>query len=163
MMDMQELENLIRQINNMEDEEKGLKDLVKELNESLEHHKVLNNEFLRVKGTWTDYKDIQALGVYIRLKRDISLYEPSSDLPLLGHWLDMVSTQFASRFEEKHPNLTVSELSVCYLHRMGCSTNEIAQAMHVKPDSTKRYFYRACANMGIPKSREEFAKYISRF
>ena len=160
---LQELENLIRQINEMENREKEMEDLVNTLNESLERSTVLSNEFLRVKGKWTDSEDILALGVYIRLKRDLSLYNPSSDLFLLGHWLDIVYNQFASRLASEHRNLTVSELSICYLHRMGYTIQEISQAMHVKTDSIKRYIYRACANMGIPQSREEFAKYISKF
>ena len=160
---LQELENLIHQINELENKEKEMEDLVNTLNESLERSTVLSNEFLRVKGKWTDSEDILALGVYIRLKRDLSLYNPSSDLPLLGHWLDIVYNQFASRLTSEHRNLTVSELSICYLHRMGYSIQEMSQAMHVKTDSIKRYIYRACANMGIPQSREEFAKYISKF
>ena len=160
---LQDLENLIRQINELENKEKDMEDLVSTLNESLERSTVLSNEFLRVKGKWTDSEDILALGVYIRLKRDLSLYNPSSDLPLLGHWLDIVYNQFASRLTSEHRNLTVSELSVCYLHRMGYSILEISQAMHVKTDSIKRYIYRACANMGISQSREEFGKYISKF
>ena len=160
---LQELENLIRQINELENKEKEMEDLVNTLNESLERSTVLSNEFLRVKGKWTDSEDILALGVYIRLKRDLSLYNPSSDLPLLGHWLDIVYNQFASRLTSEHRDLTVSELNICYLHRMGYSILEISQAMHVKTDSIKRYIYRACANMGIPQSREEFDKYISKF
>ena len=160
---LQELENLIRQINELENKEKEMEDLVNTLNESLERSTVLSNEFLRVKGKWTDSEDILALGVYIRLKRDFSLYNPSSDLFLLGHWLDIVYNQFASRLASEHRNLTVSELSICYLHRMGYTIQEISQAMHVKTDSIKRYIYRACANMGIPQSREEFDKYISKF
>ena len=160
---LQELENLIHQINELENKEKEMEDLVSTLNESLERSTVLSNEFLRVKGKWTDSEDILALGVYIRLKRDLSLYNPSSDLPLLGHWLDIVYNQFASRLTSEHRNLTVSELSICYLHRMGYSIQEMSQAMHVKTDSIKRYIYRACANMGIPQSREEFGKYISKF
>lgn len=160
---LQELENLIHQINELENKEKEMEDLVSTLNESLERSTVLSNEFLRVKGKWTDSEDILALGVYIRLKRDLSLYNPSSDLPLLGHWLDIVYNQFASRLTSEHRNLTVSELSICYLHRMGYSIQEMSQAMHVKTDSIKRYIYRVCANMGIPQSREEFGKYISKF
>ena len=160
---LQDLENLIRQINELENKEKEMEDLVNTLNESLERSTVLSNEFLRVKGKWTDSEDILALGVYIRLKRALSLYNPSSDLPLLGHWLDIVYNQFASRLTSEHRNLTVSELNICYLHRMGYSILEISQAMHVKTDSIKRYIYRACANMGIPQSREEFGKYISKF
>ena len=160
---LQELENLIRQINELENKEKEMEDLVNTLNESLERSTVLSNEFLRVKGKWTNSEDILALGVYIRLKRDLSLYNPSSDLPLLGHWLDIVYNQFASRLTSEHRDLTVSELSICYLHRMGYSILEISQAMHVKTDSIKRYIYRACANMGIPQSREEFGIYISKF
>ena len=160
---LQDLENLIRQINELENKEKEMEDLVNTLNESLERSTVLSNEFLRVKGKWTDSEDILALGVYIRLKRDLSLYNPSSDLPLLGHWLDIVYNQFASRLTSEHRNLTVSELNICYLHRMGYSIQEMSQAMHVKTDSIKRYIYRVCANMGIPQSREEFAKYISKF
>ena len=160
---LQELENLIRQINELENKEKEMEDLVNTLNESLERSTVLSNEFLRVKGKWTDSEDILALGVYIRLKRDLSLYNPSSDLPLLGDWLDIVYNQFASRLTSEHRDLTVSELNICYLHRMGYTIQEISQAMHVKTDSIKRYIYRACANMGIPQSREEFDKYISKF
>ena len=160
---LQELENLIHQINELENKEKEMEDLVNTLNESLERSTVLSNEFLRVKGKWTDSEDILALGVYIRLKRDLSLYNPSSDLPLLRHWLDIVYNQFASRLTSEHQDLTVSELSICYLYRMGYSILEISQAMHVKTDSIKRYIYRACANMGIPQSREEFAKYILKF
>ena len=160
---LQELENLIHQINELENKEKEMEDLVNTLNESLERSTVLSNEFLRVKGKWTDSEDILALGVYIRLKRDLSLYNPSSDLPLLEHWLDIVYNQFASRLTNEHRNLTVSELSVCYLHRMGYSIQEISQAMHIKTDSIKRYIYRACTNMGISQSREEFGEYISKF
>ena len=160
---LQELENLIRQINDLEDKDKGLEELVNTLNESLERHKVLSNEFLRVKGKWTASEDILALGVYIRLKRDISLYDSASDLSLLGHWLDIVSAQFASRLCDTHPHLTATELSVCYFYRLGYSIHDTAQAMHVKPETIKRYIYRACIDLGISQSREEFAKYISKF
>ena len=158
---LQTLENMIHQISHLEDKEKEMEDLVNKLNESLERHQVLSNEFLRVKGKWTESEDILALGVYIRLKRDVSLYNPSSDTLILGHWLDIVSNLFSSRLQEKHQNLTTTELNVCYLHRMGYSIHEISQAMHVKPDSIKRYIYRTCTNMGIAQSREDFEKYIS--
>ena len=160
---LQTLENMIHQISHLENKEKEMEDLVNKLNESLERHQVLSNEFLRVKGKWTESEDILALGVYIRLKRDFSLYNPSSDTPILGHWLDIVSNLFSSRLQEKHQNLTTTELNVCYLHRMNYSLHEIAQAMHVKPDSIKRYIYRTCTNMGIAQSREDFEKYISSF
>ena len=55
---LQELENLIRQINQLENKEKEMEDLVNTLNESLERNTVLSNEFLRVKGKWTDSEDI---------------------------------------------------------------------------------------------------------
>ena len=160
---LQTLENMIHQISHLENKEKEMEDLVNKLNESLERHQVLSNEFLRVKGKWTESEDILALGVYIRLKRDVSLYNPSSDTLILGHWLDIVSNLFSSRLQEKHQNLTTTELNVCYLHRMGYSIHEISQAMHVKPDSIKRYIYRTCTNMGIAQSREDFEKYISSF
>ena len=160
---LQTLENMIHQISHLENKEKEMEDLVYKLNESLERHQVLSDEFLRVKGKWTESEDILALGVYIRLKRDLSLYNPSSDTPILGHWLDIVSNLFSSRLQEKHQNLTTTELNVCYLHRMGYSIHEISQAMHVKPDSIKRYIYRTCTNMGIAQSREDFEKYISSF
>ena len=160
---LQTLENMIHQISLLEKKEKEMEDLVNGLNEALERHQVLSNEFLRVKGKWTESEDILALGVYIRLKRDFSLYNPSSDAPILGHWLDIVSNLFSSRLQEKHQNLTTTELNVCYLHRMNYSLHEIAQAMHVKPDSIKRYIYRTCTNMGIAQSREDFEKYISSF
>ena len=160
---LQTLENMIHQISHLENKEKEMEDLVNKLNESLERHQVLSNEFLRVKGKWTESEDILALGVYIRLKRDLSLYNPSSDTLILGHWLDIVSNLFSSRLQEKHQNLTTTELNVCYLHRMGYSIHEISQAMHVKPDSIKRYIYRTCTNMGIAQSREDFEKYISSF
>ena len=160
---LQTFENMIHQISHLENKEKEMEDLVNKLNESLERHQVLSNEFLRVKGKWTESEDILALGVYIRLKRDLSLYNPSSDTLILGHWLDIVSNLFSSRLQEKHQNLTTTELNVCYLHRMGYSIHEISQAMHVKPDSIKRYIYRTCTNMGIAQSREDFEKYISSF
>ena len=160
---LQTIENMIHQISHLENKEKEMENLVNMLNESLERHQVLSNEFLRVKGRWTESEDILALGLYIRLKRDLSLYNPSSDIFTLGHWLDIVSNLFSSRLQEKHQNLTTTELNVCYLYRMGYSIHEISQAMHVKPDSIKRYIYRTCTNMGIAQSREDFEKYISDF
>ena len=160
---LQTIENMIHQINHLEDKEKEMENLVNMLNESLKRHQVLSNEFLRVKGKWTESEDILALGVYIRLKRDLSLYNPFSDIFTLGHWLDIVSNLFSSRLQEKHHNLTTTELNICYLHRMGYSIHEISQAMHVKPESIKRYIYRACTNMSIAQSREDFEKYISNF
>ena len=160
---LQELDSLIQRIKAMEGEKEEMTYLVDTLNASLARSKVLSNEYLRIKGEWTTFEDIQSLGVYIRLQRDLSLYTPSADVALLGHWLDMVSNQFASRLREAHPNLTITELCLCYLHKMGYTVNEMSQAMHIKPDSIKRYIYRACANMGISQSREDFTKYISQY
>ena len=160
---LQELDNLIQRIKAMEGEKEEMTYLVETLNASLARSKVLSNEYLRIKGEWTTLEDIQSLGVYIRLQRDLSLYTPSADVALLGHWLDMVSNQFAFRLREAHPNLTATELCVCYLHKMGYTINEMSQAMHIKPDSIKRYIYRACANMGISQGREDFTNYISQY
>ena len=160
---LQALDSLIQLIKTMEGEKEEMAYLVDTLNASLARSKVLSNEYLRIKGEWTTLEDIQSLGVYIRLQRDLSLYTPSADVALLGHWLDMVSNQFASRLREAHQNLTATELCVCYLHKMGYTVNEMSQAMHIKPDSIKRYIYRACANMGISQGREDFTNYISQY
>ena len=159
---LQELESQIEEINNLKDEKTMMQDKVRELNESLRHSKILSDEYLQLKGEWTSKEDIQALGLYIRLRRNLSLYH-SSDFSALAHWLDIVSGQFASRLRAAHPSLTAAELTVCYLHRMGYAPTDMAQAMHVKSDTIIRYIYRVCSKMDITQNKTHFSEYILHF
>lgn len=160
---LQKLENQIIQIRLLEDEKEQMKEKVRKLNDTLAQTKALNMEYLKAQNEWTTQNDLQALALYIRLQRNLSLYNPSLELPILGHWLDIVSGQFASRLRKEYPYLTVTELSVCYFQRMNYTVSDMSQALHVKIDSISRYIYRICSKLDIPKNKEQFYDYILHF
>ena len=160
------LQKIQMQINKIQElDENGIR-LVKEqedLNHLLKESRILNEKFLQAKGEWTSIKDIHALGLYIRLRKDPTHYNPDTDHQALSHWLDIAANGFAEKFSAKHPILNQSESALCYLRKAGFSYPQIATMLHVKAESINRYIYRTCQALSLSKSKTAFEEYINSF
>lgn len=108
-------------------------------------------------------KDFNALEVYLRLLKIPTSYCMKNDLPSLCHWLDLTSDGFALRLRKEYPQLTLQELNLCCLLRMGYSWKKIGGLMKVKGDTTRRYIYRVCSRLDIPGNKKDFERFIKTY
>ena len=99
-------------------------------------------------------EDIQALEFYLRLLQSPLTYNPKNDLPLLQHWLNLAYNNFAIRWRNAYPNLTSTELTLCYLQRMGYTQKRMSTIMRVKEETIKRNIYRTCEHLNIQNDKE---------
>lgn len=99
-------------------------------------------------------EDIQALEFYLRLLQSPLTYNPKTDLPLLQHWLNLAYNNFAIRWRNAYPNLTSTELTLCYLQRMGYTQKRMSTIMRVKEETIKRNIYRTCEHLNIQNDKE---------
>ena len=156
-----QLQGKICQIGLLENEKQQMEKGIQELKEMLAYTKEINQAYVQqLENKHVTLKDVQALGLYLRLLQDASLYNASTDYPLLCHWLDIVSQQFASRLITQYPQLSLVESNLCCLKRLGLSIPQIAMALHVKDDSVIRNIYRVCNRVKITKNKEEFNQFI---
>ncbi|MBE6286734.1 MAG: hypothetical protein E7099_00890 [Mediterranea massiliensis] len=108
-----------------------------------------------------EYKD--AIQLYHRLQNDIASYQPRYDKTLLAQWLELTSNDFASRLQRDYTNLTPTEQNICYLQRLGCNLQQMADALHMKKRSVERNINRICKKLCIESSQSSFRKYILEF
>ena len=108
-------------------------------------------------------KDIEALEVYLRLLREPITYDMQRDLFSLMHWLDLTSDGFALRLQREYPQLTLQELNLCCLLRMGYSWKKIGELMKVKDDTARRYIYRVCSRLDIPGNKKDFERFVKTY
>lgn len=140
-----------------EDKEEILK-----LNYMLSQSKQMRQEYMQIKEL-VDLQDIQALGLYLRLIQIPASFRASVDLPLLKHWLDITSDNFASRLQECFPHLTPGEMSICCLQRMKYSQKKMSEVMQVKEETIRRNIYRICNRLNMKSDREGFERFIVSF
>lgn len=158
-----QLRGKISQIELLENEKQQMGKGIQDLKEMLAYTKEINQAYVQqLESKHVTLKDVQALGLYLRLLQDISLYNTSLDYPLLCHWLDIVSQQFASRLITQYPQLSLVESNLCCLKRLDFSIPQIAMALHIKEDSVIRNIYRVCERVKIAKNKEEFNQFILR-
>ena len=140
-----------------EDKEEILK-----LNYMLSQSKRMRQEYMQIKEL-VDMQDIQALGLYLRLIQIPASFRASVDLPLLKHWIDMTSDNFATRLQERFPYLTPGEMCVCCLQRMGYSLKGMSEVLQVKEETIRRNIYRICNRLNLTSDREGFERFIVAF
>lgn len=158
-----QLQGKISQIGLLENEKQQMEKGIQELKDMLAYTKEINQIYVQqLESKHVTLKDAQALGLYLRLLQDVSLYNASIDYPLLCHWLDIVSQQFAYRLITLYPQLSFVESNLCCLKRLGFSISQIATALHIKEDSVIRNIYRVCDRVKIAKNKEEFNQFILR-
>lgn len=112
---------------------------------------------------WVTIRDIKALAVYLKMARKPDAYDIHQDLFNLMHWLDLTSDGFAQRLYKEYPLLTMQELNLCCLQRMGYSWEEIAGIMKVKDETIRRYVYRVCNRLQILGNKKDFEYFISSY
>ena len=114
-------------------------------------------------------EDIQALEVYIRLLQVPESYHATNDFTHLQHWLNLAHNNFATRFNTQYSDLSPTELTLCYLQRIGYSLTQMSAAMGVKEDTIKRNIYRTSEHLKIEKDKEKiertksFALFVNSF
>ena len=156
-----QLQGKISQIGLLENEKQQMEKGIQELKDMLAYTKEINQAYVQqLESKHVTLKDTQALGLYLRLLQDVSLYNASIDYSLLCHWLDIVSQQFASRLITQYPQLSLVESNLCCLKRLGLSIPQMAMALHVKDDTVIRNIYRVCSRVKITKNKEEFNRFI---
>lgn len=94
-------------------------------------------------------QDVKALGFYLRLVQAPESYNAKNDFQNLQHWVNIILDNFALRLRKAYPYLTPTELTICYLQRMGYSHQEMSIIMHVKEDTIRRNVYRICERLNI--------------
>ncbi len=159
---IQEIQEQISQIISLSDEKEQMETEILRLQYMLSQNKAIDQESIAIK-QWGTLADIKSLGLYLRLTQTPNSYYPQSELPSLMHWLDLSSSNFATRLKEKYPELTSAEMNLCCLQRMGYSLEQIASIMHIKETSIIRNIYRACIHLGITNNKEVFSNFISSF
>ena len=108
-------------------------------------------------------KDIEALEVYLLLLREPDAYDMQQDLFCLMHWQYLTSDGFALRLRKEYPQLTLQELNLCCLLRMGYSWKKIGELMKVKDGTARRYIYRVCSRLDIPGNKKDFERFIKTY
>ena len=141
---------------------------ITKLNEML-----IQNKLFKQAIQLSTLEDIQALEFYLRLLQSPLTYNPKNDLPLLQHWLNLAYNNFAIRWRNAYPNLTSTELTLCYLQRMGYTQKRMSTIMRVKEETIKRNIYRTCEHLNIQNDKgrgkdnkeklEKFAELVNSF
>ena len=121
---------------------------ITKLNEMLVQNKIFKQAI-----QLSTLEDIQALEFYLRLLQSPLTYNPNTDLPLLQHWLNLAYNNFAIRWRNAYPNLTSTELTLCYLQRMGYTQKRMSTIMRVKEETIKRNIYRTCEHLNIQNDK----------
>ena len=141
---------------------------ITKLNEML-----IQNKLFKQAIQLSTLEDIQALEFYLRLLQSPLTYNPKNDLPLLQHWLNLAYNNFAIRWRNAYPNLTSTELTLCYLQRMGYTQKRMSTIMRVKEETIRRNIYRTCEHLNIQNDKgrgkdnkeklEKFAELVNSF
>ena len=134
------------------------KEEISKLNEMLAQSKVIKQNH-----QLSSIEDIQALEFYLRFLQAPESYHAKNDFLNLQHWVNLVYNNFAHRLKETYPSITPTELTICYLQRMGYTHQEMAIIMHVKEDTIKRNIYRACTHLNLKNDKLGFASFIASF
>ena len=156
------LQRLRMQVAKVESLHEEDKEEILKLNYMLSQSKRMRQEYMQIKEL-VDLQDIQALGLYLRLIQIPASFRASVDLPLLKHWLDMTSDNFASRLQASFSYLTPGEMCVCCLQRMGYSLNGMSEVLQVKEETIRRNIYRICNRLNLTSDREGFERFIVSF
>lgn len=72
-----------------------------------------------------------------------------------------IHPQFINRLEKKHPELTQNELKLCIFLKLKLSHKEIAEILHVKPESVRKAKSRMRSKMGL-KTDKEIIGYLNQ-
>ncbi len=137
---------------------------ITKLNEML-----VQNKLIKQAIQFSTLEDIQALEFYLRLLQSPLTYNPNTDLSLLQHWLNLAYNNFAIRLGNTYPNLTSTELTLCYLQRMGYTQKRMSTIMRVKEETIRRNIYRTCEHLNIQNDKgnkeklEKFTMLVSSF
>ena len=123
---------------------------ITKLNEMLVQNKIFKQAI-----QLSTLEDIQALEFYLRLLQSPLTFNPKADLPHLQHWLNLAYNNFAIRWGNTYPNLTTTELTLCYLQRMGYTQKRMSTIMRVKEETIKRNIYRTCEHLSIQNNKEK--------
>ena len=121
---------------------------ITKLNEML-----IQNKLFKQAIQLSTLEDIQALEFYLRLLQSPLTYNPKNDLLFLQHWLNLAHNNFAIRWRNAYPNLTSTELTLCYLRRMGYTQKRMSTIMRVKEETIKRNIYRTCEHLNIQNDK----------
>ena len=123
---------------------------ITKLNEML-----VQNKLIKQALQLSTLEDIQALEFYLRLLQSPLSFNQKTDLPHLQHWLNLAYNNFAIRWGNTYPNLTTTELTLCYLQRMGYTQKRMSTIMRVKEETIKRNIYRTCEHLSIQNNKEK--------
>ena len=134
------------------------KEEISKLNEMLAQSKVVKQNH-----QLSSIEDIQALEFYLRFLQAPESYHAMNDFLHLQHWVNLVYNNFAHRLKETYPSITPTELTICYLQRMGYTHQEMGIIMHVKEETIKRNIYRACTHLNLENDKVRFASFIASF
>lgn len=160
---LKQIRKQVPRIELLKDEKNDMEEEVRKLNQLLSQGGELKDELMQAKGEWTRLEDIHALELYTRLRQDPGFYNPSADYEALLRWVDIASARFAERLQESYPRLNVSEITLCCLARMGYSSSQMAEVLHVKTPTVNRYIYRICTSLELPNHKESFRQFIVAF
>ena len=162
------LQALQKQINKITTSTEADKAEILKLNEMLAQSNIIKQEYNQMLQIATR-QDIDAVAVYLRLVQLPESYNAKNDFTGLKRWLNLSQNNFATRFQDQHPNLTPKELTVCCLLRMNYSLKQISTILNVQEDTIRRNIYRAYTHMKDKKDNpnkdllKEFISLVKSF
>ena len=159
------IDNLQEQMEESEDESKGLQEQIKALEKEKEEKNLRIHQLevtFRAKRITLSSDTAEAVQLYLHLmSRQGAKYQPAEDRFKLAHWLNVSQNLWADRLATQYPTLSNGEKDICYLFAIGFSFDEMADLLQIQPRSVDRSVYRICKKMGFEQgNKEEFAKQL---
>ena len=159
------IDNLQEQMEESEDESKGLQEQIKALEKEKEEKNLRIHQLevtFRAKRITLSSDTAEAVQLYLHLmSRQGAKYQPAEDRFKLAHWLNVSQNRWADRLATQYPTLSNGEKDICYLFAIGFSFDEMADLLQIQPRSVDRSIYRICKKMGFEQgNKEEFVKQL---
>lgn len=109
-------------------------------------------------------EQIAAFDYFVRFQEAPTNYSAKEDRKKLACWLDMAHRGFASRLNEKFPDLTPRELDICYLHRLGYSVWDIKDILGMAQlNSVTKAISRTCSKLHLDSGQKSLSEFILNF
>ena len=161
------IDNLQEQMEESEDESKGLLEQIKALEKEKQEKSLRIHQLevtFRAKRITLSTETAEAVQLYLHLiSRKGATYQPAEDRFKLAHWLNISQNHWADRLATHYPTLSNGEKDICYLYAIGISFDEMADLLQIQSRSVDRVIYRICKKMGLNQgNKEEFTEQLKQ-
>lgn len=161
------IDNLQEQMEESEDESKGLLEQIKALEKEKQEKSLRIHQLevtFRAKRITLSTETAEAVQLYLHLiSRKGATYQPAEDRFKLAYWLNISQNHWADRLATHYPTLSNGEKDICYLYAIGISFDEMADLLQIQSRSVDRVIYRICKKMGLNQgNKEEFTEQLKQ-